>query len=150
MAGGLLLRDRMFLVDAHAFFGNDRRRLLRGLARLARAYGTPSIVVFDGAPTRDLPSGTYRRSVNVLYRGQHASTRARIASLVVRNARGSPFTVVTSDRTLAQRVHAHGARVVPFALLQRTLALARLAIPYGVVVRGSASTTRSRPACLAS
>src|SRR4051812_23382001 len=94
------------------------RRLTESLAAFATETGEPLTVVFDGRAF-DLSAP----GIEVLF----ASTRGRdaadhdIAALVEADADPAGVTVVTSDRSLAGRVRAAGAAVVPSATFRRRL-----------------------------
>lgn len=94
------------------------RRLSESLAAFATETGEPLTVVFDGRPF-DLSAPP----VNVVF----ASTSGRdaadhdIAAMVEADDEPAGLTVVTSDRSLADRVRAAGAEVVPSARFRRRL-----------------------------
>jgi predicted RNA-binding protein with PIN domain len=94
------------------------RRLSEELAAFATENGEPITVVFDGRPF-DLSAPPIRV--------EFASTRGRdaadhdIAALVEGDADPASITVVTSDRSLADRVRATGAEVMPSARFRRRL-----------------------------
>lgn len=92
----------------------DRDAAVRRLAAdLAAARGDDRItVVFDGAPLPDLPEGEHG-GVVVFYAGRSGADAAddRIVELVEAEPDPSSLTVVTSDRTLADRVARVGAAV---------------------------------------
>ena len=84
-------------------------RLTSLLGTFAAETGEPLTVVFDGRPS-DLSA----QSVEVAFataRGPNAADRD-IAALVEQDPDPQSITVVTSDRELADRVRAAGARVV--------------------------------------
>lgn len=111
----------MFLIDGNEVTGPARQRLVNGLGRLARAYGTPSIVVFEGPGQLDLPHGAFRSGVRVLYAGGTGRAHDEILRMVERDGPCRRFTVVSPDRTLVRRVLARGARTAPVLLLRRAL-----------------------------
>jgi predicted RNA-binding protein with PIN domain len=86
------------------------RSLSAELGELARATGDELTVIFDGRPFElDAPPGV---SVGfATRRGQNAADDD-IAALVERDPEPGELTVVTSDRTLAERVRSAGAAVV--------------------------------------
>src|SRR3954452_13797091 len=94
------------------------RRLTESLAAFATETGEPLTVVFDGRAFDLSASG-----VEVLF----ASTRGRdaadhdIAAIVESDADPAGIAVVTSDRSLADRVREAGAEVVPSASFRRRL-----------------------------
>jgi predicted RNA-binding protein with PIN domain len=94
------------------------RRLSDSLAAFATETGEPLTVVFDGAPF-DLSAPP----AEVLF----ASTRGRdaadhdIAAMAESDADPAGLRVVTSDRSLAGRVRAAGAEVVPSSSFRRRL-----------------------------
>ena len=111
----------MFLIDGNEVTGSARHRLVDGLGRLARAYGTPSIVVFEGAGQLDLPHGALRSGVKVLYAGGSGRAHDEILRMVELDGACRKYTVVTPDRALGRRVLARGARTAPVLLLRRAL-----------------------------
>ena len=94
------------------------RRLAESLAAFATETGDPLTVVFDGRPF-DLSAAP----IDVVF----ASTRGRdaadhdIAAIVEADPDPAGITVVTSDRSLADRVRAAGAEVAPSAPFRRRL-----------------------------
>ena len=111
----------MFLIDANEVTGPARQRLIDGLGRLSRAYGTPSIVVFEGPGQLDLPHGAYRSGVRIHYAGGRGRAHQEILRLVDLDAAQRRYTVVTPDRALIRRVLARGARTASVLLLRRAL-----------------------------
>jgi predicted RNA-binding protein with PIN domain len=95
------------------------RSLSAELGELARATGDELTVIFDGRPFElDAPPG-----VSVTFatrRGQNAADDD-IAALVERDPEPGELTVVTSDRTLAERVRSAGAAVVGAGEFRRRL-----------------------------
>jgi predicted RNA-binding protein with PIN domain len=94
------------------------RSLAERLAAFADATGEPVAVVFDGRPFEvDAPP------VDVSFaptRGPNAADD-EIARRVDADDDASDLTVVTSDRTLADRVRAHGAGVAGSGPFRRRL-----------------------------
>jgi predicted RNA-binding protein with PIN domain len=94
------------------------RRLSESLAAFATETGEPLTVVFDGQAF-DLSAPP----AEVLF----ASTRGRdaadhdIAAIALADPDPASLRVVTSDRSLADRVRAAGAEVVPSARFRRRL-----------------------------
>ena len=111
----------MFLIDGNEINGIHRNRLVDGLGRLARAYGTPSIVIFEGAGQLDLPHGAFRHGVRVLYAGGRGRAHDQILRMIDLDGAARRYTVVTADRALGRRVLARGARTAPVLLLRRAL-----------------------------
>jgi predicted RNA-binding protein with PIN domain len=111
----------MFLIDGNEIIGLSRHRLVDGLGRLARAYGTPSIVIFEGAGQLDLPHGAFRHGVKVLYAGGRGRAHDEILRMVELDGAARRYTVVTPDRALGRRILARGARTAPVLLLRRAL-----------------------------
>ncbi len=111
----------MFLIDGNEVTGPARQRLIDGLGRLARAYGTPSIVVFEGAGQLALPNGAMRGGVRVVYAGGRGRAHDEILRMVELDGGCRRYTVVTPDRGLGRRVLARGARTAPVLLLRRAL-----------------------------
>jgi predicted RNA-binding protein with PIN domain len=95
------------------------RSLSAELSKLARATGDELTVVFDGRPfDLEAPPG-----VNVRFatrRGQNAADDD-IAAYVEGDPEPGALTVVTSDRTLAERVRSAGAAVVGAGEFRRRL-----------------------------
>jgi predicted RNA-binding protein with PIN domain len=86
------------------------RELSDELGELARATGDDLTVVFDGRPFElDAPAGV---SVEFAARRGPNAADDDIAALVEGDADPAGLTVVTSDRTLAERVRRAGASVV--------------------------------------
>jgi predicted RNA-binding protein with PIN domain len=88
------------------------RRLVASLQLLARASGDRISVVLDGRPLADLPEGLHE-GVLVAYATRSGRDAAddRIVDEVARDQDPPSLVVVTSDRGLAERVRALGARV---------------------------------------
>jgi predicted RNA-binding protein with PIN domain len=88
------------------------RRLIRALQRLSATSGDRIAVVLDGRPLADVPEGVHH-DVLVAYatRAGRDAADDRIVAEVARDRDPSSLVVVTSDRGLAERVRAHGARV---------------------------------------
>jgi predicted RNA-binding protein with PIN domain len=94
------------------------RRLVAGVAAVARRDGGAWAVVCDGRPLPDLPEGVHD-GVLVAYarRGGPDAADDRIAAEVAADRDASSLEVVTSDRDLRDRVVALGARAsAPSAL----------------------------------
>jgi predicted RNA-binding protein with PIN domain len=95
------------------------RSLSEELGELARASGDDLTVIFDGRPFElDAPEG-----VSVAFatrRGPNAADDD-IAALVEGDSEPAGLTVVTSDRTLAERVRRAGASVVGAGDFRRKL-----------------------------
>jgi len=92
----------------------DRQGAMRSLSaelgELACATGDEVTVIFDGRPfgLEEPPGVSVRFATR---RGQNAADDD-IAALVERDPQPAELTVVTSDRTLAERVRSAGAAVV--------------------------------------
>jgi predicted RNA-binding protein with PIN domain len=91
----------------------DRRGAMRSLSEelgeLARVRGDELTVIFDGRPFEfDAPEGV---SVEFATRGGPNAADDDIAAVVERDPDPAALTVVTSDRTLAERVRRAGAAV---------------------------------------
>jgi predicted RNA-binding protein with PIN domain len=88
------------------------RRLIAALQALTRRTGDRISVVLDGRPLPDVPEGVHD-GVLVAYatRAGRDAADDRIVAEVARDADPSSLVVVTSDRALAERVRALGARV---------------------------------------
>jgi predicted RNA-binding protein with PIN domain len=100
----------------------DRRSAMKRLAKLLAAFaaetGEPVTVVFDGRPF-DLSAP----GVEVAFapgRGPNAADH-EIAAIVEADPDPGSITVVTSDRELADRVRAAGAKVVGSGPFRRRL-----------------------------
>ena len=95
------------------------RELSEELGELARATGDDLTVVFDGRPFElDPPKGV---SVEFATRRGPNAADDNIAALVEGDADPAGLTVVTSDRTLAERVRRAGAEVVGAGDFRRRL-----------------------------
>jgi predicted RNA-binding protein with PIN domain len=88
------------------------RRLVATLQERAHRTGDRIAVVLDGRPLEDLPEGVHD-DVLVAYATRPGRDAAddRIVDEVARDRDPASLTVVTSDRALAARVQAFGARV---------------------------------------
>ena len=100
----------------------DRRgamvRLAASLAQFAERNEEPLSVVFDGRPFDLSEAG-----IDVSFaptRGRNAADD-EIARRVAEDSDATTLTIVTSDRTLAGRVKAHGADVVGAGEFRRRL-----------------------------
>jgi predicted RNA-binding protein with PIN domain len=95
------------------------RSLSAKLGELARATGDELTVIFDGRPFQlDAPPGVSVRFAT--RRGQNAADDD-IVALVERYPEPGELTVVTSDRTLAERARSAGAAVVGAGEFRRRL-----------------------------
>jgi predicted RNA-binding protein with PIN domain len=114
---------RRLIVDGNNVIGSrpdgwwrDRpgaaRRLIAALQALARRTGDRISVVLDGRPLPDVPEGVHD-GVLVAYatRAGRDAADDRIVAEVERDRDAGSLVVVTSDRALADRVQALGARV---------------------------------------
>ncbi len=90
----------------------SRRRLLRDLARLARAKRLRQTVVFDGAPDPQFPDGSSYCGVRILYSHPGSDADSRIIEMVEAERNRKNLVVVTSDRKLAAIVRSSGVRVM--------------------------------------
>jgi nicotinic acid mononucleotide adenylyltransferase/predicted RNA-binding protein with PIN domain len=88
------------------------RRLIAALQALTRRTGDRISVVLDGRPLDDVPEGVHD-GVLVAYatRAGRDAADDRIVAEVERDSDPASLVVVTSDRALAERVRALGARV---------------------------------------
>ena len=95
------------------------RTLTEELGELAGATGDELTVIFDGRPFElDAPDGV---SVEFATRRGPNAADDDIAALVERDSDPAGLTVVTSDRTLAERVRGAGAEVVGAGDFRRRL-----------------------------
>ncbi len=96
------------------------RRLFERLKHLVATEGEPVVLVLDGKPLPDLPEGRHD-GVEVFYarRGGPNAADDRIVELV--QAQPNAFRVVTSDRTLRERVEELGSPVEGASSLWRRL-----------------------------
>jgi predicted RNA-binding protein with PIN domain len=97
------------------------RRFVDELVRYAEATGDDVVVVFDRQPP-DLAPGAHG-PITVAFasrRGRNAADH-EIATMVAEEDAPATLTVVTSDRALADRVRARGARVAPAGSFRRRL-----------------------------
>ncbi|GAB4246672.1 MULTISPECIES: NYN domain-containing protein [Deferrisoma] len=112
----------MVLVDGHNLIGRGlrlpldreaegRRRVVERLGAWASGRREPVVVVFDG----DRAGGAKARRVGALSVVYSPAGRTADEEILRRLGRGNPraATVVTSDRRLADRARALGARVEP-------------------------------------
>jgi predicted RNA-binding protein with PIN domain len=95
------------------------RSLTRELGELAGATGDELTVIFDGRPFElDAPDGV---SVEFATRRGPNAADDDIAARVERDSDPAGLTVVTSDRTLAERVRRAGGEVVGAGDFRRKL-----------------------------
>jgi predicted RNA-binding protein with PIN domain len=95
------------------------RSLTEELGELAGATGDELTVIFDGRPFElDAPDGV---SVEFATRRGPNAADDDIAALVERDSDPAGLTVVTSDRTLAERVREAGVEVVGAGDFRRKL-----------------------------
>lgn len=96
-------------------------RIVGELQERAARTGERIAVVFDGAPLARYPEGVHG-GVLVAYALRHGRDAAddRIADEVARDRDPGSLTVVTSDRELAHRVEALGARVRGVSVLRES------------------------------
>jgi predicted RNA-binding protein with PIN domain len=141
VTGGTGDGGRRLLVDGMNVIGsrpdrwwNDRdgavRRLVAELDRFAAATGEDVTVVFDRRPP-DLEPGRHG-TVEVgfaSWRGRDAADH-EIVEMVTADPEPGALVVVTSDRRLAERVRALGARVEPSSRFRRRVDQALATDPY--------------------
>jgi len=98
------------------------RRLVRTLQSWATRTGTRVAIVLDGRPLPDLPEGVHG-GILVAYASRAGRNAAddRIVAEVERDRDPGSLVVVTSDRILADRVRALGARVEGASTITRAL-----------------------------
>ena len=108
-------------VGWHRDKAGARRRLLKELARFARAAGVTVEAVFDGAPDEFFPDGSDFMGVRVFYAERGSDADARIKQLVEASRERRTLKVVTSDRALADYVRRCGAEVVRSGDFRRRL-----------------------------
>jgi predicted RNA-binding protein with PIN domain len=98
--------------------GAAMRTLAGRLADLAAATGDEVTVVFDGRPFEREAA-----AIEVAFASRRGPNAADddIARRVAADPEPETITVVTSDRTLAERVRAHGATVVGAGEFRRRL-----------------------------
>jgi predicted RNA-binding protein with PIN domain len=97
------------------------RRMIDELDRYAEETGDDVTVVFDRQP-RDVSPGTHG-AIKVAFasrRGRNAADH-EIDEMVANDEAPASFTVVTSDRDLADRVRQRGARVASSGSFRRRL-----------------------------
>ena len=99
-------------VGWHRDKAGARRRLLRELARLARAEGLTVEAVFDGAPDEHFPDGSSFMGVRVFYAERGSNADERIKRLVEESRERRTLKVVTSDRALTGYVRRCGVEVI--------------------------------------
>ena len=88
----------------------DRPRAMRELVDELRTFGEPVTVVFDGKPF--VIEDTAQTAILFASRRGRNAADDDIAALVAAADDPAALRVVTSDSELADRVRAHGARVV--------------------------------------
>jgi predicted RNA-binding protein with PIN domain len=98
-----------------------RRRLLKELARLARASGLTIEAVFDGAPDEFFPDGSSFMGVRVFYAERGSNADERIKALVEASRERRTLKVVTSDRALGDYVRRCGVEVIKSGEFRRRL-----------------------------
>ena len=108
-------------VGWHRDKAGARRRLLKELARLARASGLTVEVVFDGAPDEHFPDGSSFMCVRVFYSERGSNADERIKRLVEESRERRTLKVVTSDRALADYVRRCGVEVIRSGEFRRRL-----------------------------
>ena len=121
----------MYIIDGNNVIGGrvgwhrdkagSRRLLMHDLARLARSKRLRLNVVFDGAPDPQFPDGSSYRGVRIFYSQLGSDADERITEMVEAERNKKSLVVVTSDRKLAARVRACGARVVRSGEFRRML-----------------------------
>jgi predicted RNA-binding protein with PIN domain len=104
----------LYLIDGNNVMGRKRtrRELLALLADFAAARKTRVQVIFDGAPEAGFPEGSAYKGVKIGYSRMGADADARIKKIVENSRNARELIVVTSDRALAGRARANGARHV--------------------------------------
>jgi predicted RNA-binding protein with PIN domain len=99
----------------------QRSRLVTGLGVIAAQTGTEVTCVFDGAELGARAMAARARGVRVLFSAPGQSADDLICNLVRAEPPGRPVIVVSSDREVAERVQAGGARCLPATTLLRRL-----------------------------
>ncbi len=89
----------------------DRRRLASALSRFCDARRATMSLFFDGAPLEGWRGTSWLGSLRVLHSGSGRTADDAILDEVAAAKRPADLTVVTSDRALADRCRAMGARV---------------------------------------
>lgn len=93
----------------------EKRRLVREVSRLARRERKRIIIVFDGSPPPGVSYGPH-----VLFSGPGQKADAVILEFLRRETDRPGWTIVTSDRSLADQCRWLGARVeTPRAFRER-------------------------------
>lgn len=121
----------MYLIDGNNVIGGrvgwhrdkegSRRQLLQELSRWGQAQRMRLAVVFDGAPDPVFPEGSIYRGVRIHYARPGSNADERIVQMVEAARDRKSLTVVTSDRTLMNRVRICGVRVVRSGEFRRLL-----------------------------
>lgn len=121
----------MYLIDGNNVIGGrvgwhrdkegSRRRLLQELSRWGQAQRVRLAVVFDGAPDPVFPEGAIFRGVRIYYARHGSDADERIVQMVEATRDKKSLTVVTSDRTLMNRVRVCGVQVVRSGEFRRQL-----------------------------
>lgn len=100
----------------------DRRRLASALARFCDARRQTMTLHFDGAPLEGWQGSSGLGRLRVLHSGAGRSADDAILEEVASAPRAADLTVVTSDRSLAERCRAAGARILGVRDLRSILA----------------------------
>jgi len=112
-----------YLIDGHNLIGqmrdislddpNDEEKLIRRLRPFAHGKKRSLIVVFDPGGVSSLFKPPSSPDLRVLYAKPGSTADAVILQLVRKNRTPRGLTVVTSDRSLAEKARAEGVEVLP-------------------------------------
>ncbi len=101
-----------YIIDGNNLMGRKRTRkeLLALLADFLKLRGGRISVVFDGGPERLYPEGSAHKGVKIHYSKLGSNADIRIEEMVAKLSNPREVTVVTSDRSLANRLRTYGTR----------------------------------------
>ena len=114
------------IIDGHNLIGklsglslqdpDDEEQLIRLLTSYQARTGKKVTVVFDPGSSFALPQSRQVGGIRVVFAPQGSNADVVIARRVLRNRNPRSWSVVTSDRALAEAVAREGARVLSSAL----------------------------------
>ncbi len=135
-----------YLVDGHNLMGQipgltlanpeDRQRLVQRLCSFARARGCRITIIFDGEPPKGWRSDAALGDVRARHPGRGRSADEVILDAIHRSSAPADITLVTSDRSLAEKARHLGARGIPGTRFLRMM---------GEVARGEAGAAEEKP-----
>ena len=104
----------------------DRRHLAATLSRFCEARRQAMTLFFDGAPLRGWRGTSWLGRLRVAHSGPGRSADSAILDEVAASPRAAEMNVVTSDRALADRCRAMGARVTSVREMRSILAASEI------------------------